>query len=386
MVSNIKEVYASFLLMRNRISLLLICLMLTATASVADLLQKNSATPKTSAEPGATGQKSQGILPPSFNGWQKSEHSVKTSTDPAVASPSDAAVLKEYGFTDVELATYSRDDRKMQIKAARFLDTSGAYGAFTFYLDPQMQTAKIPDLAVANNSRILFYRGNILIDADLDRISAMSAADLRALSDALPHLHGENSTPPSLPRNLPPQSFLPHTSRYVIGPVALERLGLPIPASLVDFSKGAEVEFAKYRSSIGDGQLTIISYPTPQIAAERMKAIQSAPLPGGPFYFKRSAPFVVIVNGDIPANEAQSLLASVNYDADVTINEPTKPSPRDNVGSFILAIIALITMFMLVALILGFAFGGLRLWVKKHYPNSMFDRPEDIEIIQLNLK
>jgi len=76
----------------------------------------------------------------------------------------------------------------------------------------------------------------------------------------------------------------------------------------------------------------------------------------------------------------------VNYDADVTINEPTKPSPRDNVGSFILAIIRLITMFMLVALILGFAFGGIRLWVKKHYPNSMFDRPEDIEIIQLNLK
>src|SRR5437764_11786318 len=46
-VSNIKEVYVSFLLMRNRISLLLICLMLTATASAADLLQKNGASAKT---------------------------------------------------------------------------------------------------------------------------------------------------------------------------------------------------------------------------------------------------------------------------------------------------------------------------------------------------
>jgi hypothetical protein len=372
--------------MKTRIFLLLICLMLAASISVANVMQKNGAAAKTSAESDAATRKRQGILPPSFNGWQKSEHTAKTSTDPAVASPTDAAVLKEYGFSDVALATYSRDDRKMQIKAARFQDTSGAYGAFTFYLDPQMQTAKIPDLAVANNSRILFYRGNILVDATLDRITAMSAADLRALSDALPQLHGENSTPPSLPRNLPPQSFLPHTSRYVIGPVALERLGLPIPAALVDFSKGAEVEFAKYRSSIGDGQLTLISYPTPQIAAERMKAIQSASLPGGPFYFKRSAPFVVIVNGDIPANEAQSLLASVNYDADVTINEPTKPTAKDNVGNFIIAIIVLITMMIMVALILGFAFGGIRIWVKKHYPNSIFDRPEDIDIIQLNLK
>ena len=369
--------------MKKRIFRLLICLLLAASVSLA--MQKNGTDAKASAEPDAA-ENNPGILPPSFNGWQKSELTARTSNDPAMASPTDAAVLKEYGFSDVELATYSRDERKMQIKAARFQDASGAYGAFTFYLDPQMQTAKIPDQGVANSSRILFYRGNILVEAALDRVTAMSAADLRSLSDALPHIHGNLSTLPSLPRNLPPQSYLPHTSRYVIGPAALERLGLPIPAALVDFSKGAEVEFAKYNSSMGEGQLTIISYPTPQIAAERMKAIQSAPLPGGPFYFKRSAPFVVIVNGDIPANEAQSLLASVNYDADVTINEPTKPSAKDNVGSFIVAMIVLITMIMMVAVILGFAFGGVRLWIKKHYPNSIFDRPEDIEIIQLNLK
>ncbi len=286
----------------------------------------------------------------------------------------------------METATYSREDRKIQIKALRFHDASGAYGAFTFYLDPEMQTAKIPDQGVANNSRILFYRGNILVQANLDRITAMSAADMRALSDVLPKIHGNLSTLPSLPRELPPQSYQSHTSRYVIGPVSLERLGVPIPASLVDFSKGAEVEFAKYRSSIGEAQLTIISYPTPHIAAERMKAIQAASLPGGPFYFKRSAPYVVIVNGDIPANEAQSLLASVNYDAEVTLNEPTKPNAKDDRVGFIIALVVLIVMMMIGALILGFVLGGIRLWVKKHYPNSIFDRPDDLEIIQLNLK
>ncbi|HEV2988216.1 MAG TPA: DUF6599 family protein [Candidatus Angelobacter sp.] len=361
------------------------CLLVIASLSIASPLQKNGMSGKPQAEPDAA-QKDQIILPPSFTGWQKAERTAKISTDPAAASSSDAAVLKEYGFSDVESATYSRDDRKMQVKAVRFHDASGAYGAFTFYVDPQMLTAKIPDQGVANSSRILFYRGNILVEAALDRVTAMSASDLRALSDALPQIHGPLATPPSLPRNIPPQSYVPHTSRYVMGPVALERLGLPIPAALVDFNKGAEVEFAKYRSSIGEGQLTLISYPTPQIALERMKAIQSASLPGGPFYFKRSAPFVVVVNGDIPANEAQSLLASVNYDAEVTLNEPTKPSAKDNPGSFIVAIVVLIMMLMTVALILGFAFGGVRVWVKKHYPNSIFDRPEDIEIIQLNLK
>ncbi len=371
--------------MKNRIFTLLIVLFLLPVVLVANTLQKNGEA-KTSAGPAADDQNSPGILPPSFNGWRKSERTVKTSTDPATAAPADSAVLKEYGFADVELATYLRDDRKMQVKAARFHDTSGAYGAFTFYGDPQMQTEKIPDQGVSNNSRILFYRGHILVDVTLDRVTAMSAADMRALSDALPRIQGSNSTPPSLPRNIPPQSYVAHTSRYVMGPVALERLGLPIPATLVDFNKGAEVEFAKYHTSLGEGQLMLISYPTPQIAAERMRAMQAASLPGGPFYFRRSAPFVIVVNGDIPANEAQSLLASVNYDADVTLNEPTKPNPKDNPGQFIIAIFLLIGMMILVALILGFAFGGVRVWIKAHYPNSIFDRPENIEIIQLNLK
>ncbi len=357
-----------------------------AQAGQPDQAGAKKAEAKPSTPPDTETPQGSVILPPAFNGWQKSERSAKTSTDPATASATDAAVLKEYGFSDMETATYSREDRKLQVKALRFRDASGAYGVFTFYLDPEMQTAKIPDQGVANNSRILFYRGNILVQANLDRITAMSAADMRALSDVLPKIHGNLSTLPSLPRELPPQSYKPHTSRYVVGPVALERLGLPVPAALVDFSKGAEVEFAKYQSSIGEAQLMIISYPTPHIAAERMKAIQAASLPGGPFYFKRSAPYVVMVNGDIPSNEAQSLLASVNYDAEVTLNEPTKPNGKDNPVGFIVALVVLIVMMMAIALILGFAFGGIRIWVKKHYPNSIFDRPEEIEIIQLNLK
>src|SRR5215831_16471879 len=83
------------------------------------------------------------ILPANFGGWQITT-SPQRSKDPAAADPTNAALLKEYGFTDVESANYSRDDgRKLTIKAARFQDTSGAYGAFTFYKSPDMQNEKI---------------------------------------------------------------------------------------------------------------------------------------------------------------------------------------------------------------------------------------------------
>jgi hypothetical protein len=327
-----------------------------------------------------------GVLPPSFNGWQLEKASIKSGTDPASADGADAAVLKEYGFTDFESGTYVRNGRKMEIKAARFNDASGAYGAFTYYVQPQMQIEQIGDRAASNNKRILFSRSNILVDANLDLVTAMSAADLRALADALPRARGTVSTLPSLPDNLPKQSYVPNTLRYIEGPVALERLGVPIPASLVNFSMGPEVVFARYRSSNGEAYMTLISYPTPQIAAERIKAFQSAGLAGGPFLFKRSGPFVAVVSGNIPQSEAQSLLASVNYDADVTWNQPTKPNPRDNIGNLIVGIFMLIGIILLVALIFGFAFGGIRVVAKKLFPNRVFDRPEDVEIIQLNLK
>jgi hypothetical protein len=329
---------------------------------------------------------SAGLLPPSFSGWQIEQQSVKNSSDPAAIDQADAAVIKEYGFTGSEIATYTRNGRKMTVKTAQFIDASGAYGAFTYYLQPQMQVENIGDKGASNNSRILFYKGNLLVDVTLENITAMSAADLRALAQALPKPKSEIAKAPILPGNLPSQSLLQNTSRYIVGPEALTRLGVPIPAQLVDFSKSPELVFAKYKSSDGEAGLTLISYPTPQIARERMTAMQAASLPGGPFYFKRSGPYVAAINGSIPADEANSLLASVNYDADVTWNQPTKLNPRDNIGTLIVGIFVLIGALLLIALILGFAFGGARVIAKKIFPNRVFDKPEDVEIIQLNLK
>src|SRR5260370_1308494 len=119
------------------------------------------------------------ILRSSFNGWKLSPARVKTSSDPAAADAADFAVLKEYGFTDFQSATYSRGGRMMQVKAAPFADASGAFVAFTFYRQPQMQTEQIGDGATSNNSRSLFHRGNILVDVTLQQITAMTAAAQR---------------------------------------------------------------------------------------------------------------------------------------------------------------------------------------------------------------
>ena len=274
----------------------------------------------------------------------------------------------------------------MRVKAARFGDATGAFGAFTFYRQPQMQVEQIGDRAASNNSRILFYRGNILADVALEQVTAMSAADLRALAQALPLPRGNLSALPTLPGNLPKHSLRTSTERYIVGPAALERLGIPVPANLIDFSKSPEIEFAKYHTARGDASLTLIAYPTPQMAAERMRALQAASLPGGPYFYKRSGPLLAVLNGDVAEPEAQSLLASVNFDADVTWDQPTKLDPSEDRGSFIVALIFLVIAVLVLALVLSFAFGGFRFVMQRFFPNRVFGSPEASEIIRLNLK
>jgi len=337
------------------------------------------------AIPSAAGTATQAtaILPQEFGGWQISG-SAKTSTDPATADPVNAAALKEYGFTDFASATYKRDDgRKLTLKAARFADTSGAYGAFTFYKTLPMLLEKIGDQAASLNQRILFYRGNILIDAVFQRLSAMSAAELRELSDNLPLPAGNTRNLPGLPAYLPAQSYV----KYVLGPDTLGKLAAPVPTELVGFNQGAEVVLGNYNTSGGEATLMLISYPTPQIAGDRLRRIQaSQPPPGGaPMFSKRTGPIVVIAAGPLSQSEAKSLLASVNYDADVTWNENTYTTKKDNIANLLVNVIILCFIIIGFALVVGVAFGGVRILTKRLFPDRVFDRAQDVEFISLHL-
>ena len=273
------------------------------------------------------------ILPKDFGGWQISGSS-RTSNDPAVADPVNAAVLKEYGFGSFESATYSRDDgRKLTVRAARFGDASGAYGAYTYYKTPEMLIEKVGDGAASMNERVLFYRGNILVDAIFQKLSAMSAAELRELAQDLPLPAGNTRNLPGLPAYLPPQSYVKNTAKYVLGSVALQNLDAPVPASLVDFSSGAEVVLGNYNSSGGEATLMLISYPTPQIAADHLRRIEastpqnngsvasSAPMLANPIFDKRTGPILVVVAGPLSQAEAKSLLAAVRH-CNLRLNNP----------------------------------------------------------------
>ncbi|HME36202.1 MAG TPA: DUF6599 family protein [Candidatus Sulfotelmatobacter sp.] len=371
--------------------------------SLACLLGMAVAADKPAAQkPARSPEPAPAILPPQFGGWQM-QGSAQTSTDPTVADPANAEVLKEYGFSDAALATYTRDDgRTLKIRAARFADASGAFGAYTFYLQPQMMAEntkedKIGDQAAALGQRVLFYRGHVLVDAQFSRESAMSGAQLRELAGELPRPIGSLANLPTFIEFMPHQGYITNTQKYVMGPAALTALAAPVSADLVDFNTSSEVSLGRYNTPSGEATLMLISYPTPQLAALHLQRIDAArkmaqPQDGvssienaGSFFDKRTGPIVVIASGGVSDSDAKSLLGMVNYEASVTWNQPTdNPQVRD-LYMLILNIVVLCGILAGLAIVAGVAFGGIRILMKRWYPDKVFDRPEQMEFISLRL-
>jgi len=337
------------------------------------------------------------LLPKEFGGWELAG-SAQTSQDASVADAANPALLKEYGFSDLSSATYTRSDgRKLTVKAARFADATGAYGAFTYYKMPQMITEQIGEYGASLNQRILFFRGNILVDAAFEKLSVMSAAELRELAGLLPLPAGGNRNLPVLAGYLPTKARVNNSIKYVVGPVGLAKIHAPLAAELVDFNAGAEVAKADYQTPGGEASLMVISYPTPQIAAQNLQRMDAArqtaqpqsssePLMSiGPYFDRRTGPIVVVAAGPLSRSQAKSLLESVNYDADVTWNENTYYSKKDNIGNLIVNVIILCGIICGLAVVAGIAFRGLRILVQRLLPERVRQRREEMEFTALHL-
>src|SRR5579863_8727223 len=337
------------------------------------------------------------LLPQQFAGWQV-QGSTQSSTDAAAADPANAEILKEYGFTDVAVATYTRDDgRTLKIRAARFGDASGAFGAYTLYLQPEMTPEKIGDQAASLGQHVLFYRGHVLVDALFASESPMAGAALRELAGMLPRPPGNAGNLPTVLDFMPRSHYVANTEKYVMGPASLGTLSAPVSADLVDFAVKPDVAIGKYSTPSGQATLMLIYYPTPQLAAEHLRRIDAAHQlaqpqagvstveGGGHFFDKRSGFIVAAASGPISESDAKYLLGLVNYEANVTWNERTDNRDVHDLYSLILNVVILCGILGALAIVAGVAFGGFRILMKRLYSDRIFDRPEQMEFISLHL-
>jgi len=321
------------------------------------------------------------LLPDAFDGWVESSPAQKL-TEAALADPANAAALKEYDFTGGQSATYKRSGDTLTLHALQFHDASGAYGAYSFYRQNGWPKEDIGAGATSDHNRVLFWQGNTVVDANFSQVGPMSASEMRDLTGVLPKPVGTLALAPPILSNLPQQSLDGQTMHYALGPAAYAGSGGVLPPDLVGFDRGAEAVTASYTLRSGPATLTLIDYPTPQMAMAQEPKIRAYLKAGPPAQnnaaqpawpkplqssdpasldVRRSGPLVAIVSGDAIPDEAHKLLGSVHFDSELTsIPQPGGESDIAKTSRLLLGIAALVIVGGSAALLLGFFLGGGR--------------------------
>ncbi|MFI5094157.1 MAG: DUF6599 family protein [Candidatus Acidiferrum sp.] len=303
------------------------------------------------------------------------------------------ALLHEAGLEDGFARPYSNGSQSLGVSLEAFSDPSGAYQAYTAALDTEMQPSNVGPLTAVGHERLLALIGNVLVEVDKPELA--STKELQELAGLVRKFADSTPLPP-VRTYLPLAGRVLGTERYALGPQAMRAaligIGRRDLARLADeagFADKAEAMLARFSEPGKEsGTLVLLEYPTPQLAEQHIHHLDevlpaSGKQPG--LNIVRKGSLLSIVLSPSSAEYAKKLRAAIEYETQVTWNEPSQTATDPPITSTLVKIIMGTGVFMVAAVVLGIAFGGVRVVTKIFFPGKVFDRPNQMEILQLGL-
>lgn len=336
------------------------------------------------------------LLPDKFASWETGEQPpfVRWPRDDAAARfdshPEYTKLLVESGVVRVEEHGYRKGNAELEVGLFKLRDPSAAYEVYTSRLQLGMVPGHIKPISAMNGHNTLILVGNLLLEVT----QGASDEDLSILVEAI-QPHADKTPLPPIREYLPKEDLVNATQRYALGPgafrAAAESAGKLEIAALADaagFAQGAEAMLAQYRHGRDSGVLLLIDYPTPQLAELHMRHLETAiseeAKKAGSVIERRGSLLSVVIAPTSPAY-AESLRGAVTYETQVTWNEPSATATDPPWAVVLYRIFVGTGVFMVMAVAFGVAFGGFRIFVKRLLPGKVFDRPQQMEVLQLGL-
>lgn len=325
------------------------------------------------------------ILPKQFRHW-----TMKGCAD----KPEHFTLAKESGERQFESCGYALGDKSIAILLGLYRDPSSAFEVYTTRLRAGMMPAKLGQVAAFDKDGVLIQEGALVLSSTAN----ISREDLAALVDAV-EARSEKTTPlPPVRTYLPTEGRLVGSERYALGPEALKAAlaeagdpEMPELVKAIGFGKEADAEAMLARYSTpgkGSGVLLLLEYPTPNVAEQRIhhleEVLPSSAKQGDESILRKGSLLSMALSATSP-EYAASLREASNYETQVTWNEPSQTLTDPPWSSVLSKIFIGTGIFMVAAVVLGIAFGGVRVVTKRLFPGKVFDRPQQIEVLQLGL-
>jgi hypothetical protein len=353
-------------------------------------------------------------LPASVGDWTASSFQWVTPDDLESFLGPDAAVVREAGIEATERASYSAGKaRELWVTLFHMRDSSAAYGAYTFLRTADMSPSDLAEKSAVSRDRILVVEGNLLLDAS--GAGAASLSDLKSLVVKIGPV-AEMAPYPTIWQYLPAEGLIPNSDHYLLGPTALNSQfpvrgtrpketpngavasGPPLPMDWLGFDDGAEGEIARYRRRGEIASLLLVRYPTRQIATKYLnvlgKIFEVNPTtrenPCSPdrrlsIYVVRKSALLAIVAGTASESLAVDLIRDVQYETSLTWSEPPWKATEKPFIQMLYDVFVGTGVILAYGLVASLAFGLVRLAIKRLLPNRVFDRPGQLEVLQLGI-
>jgi len=323
------------------------------------------------------------LLPSQFGKWSKGR---------CIDKPVSMALPKETAQFDNDSCEYTSEGHSNVLHLGSFRDPSSAFESYTAMLRPGMIPTNLGQSAAFDKDGVLVQVGKLVLTSTAN----ISRDDLSALLKSVEPRSEKGPLPP-IRTYLPGPGRLLGSERYALGPEgfrgALETLGRNDFAVLTDaagFNSGAEAMFARYQTQTGKdgGVLLLLEYPTPQLAEQHIHHLEEV-LPAAAkqagTVIERKGSLLSMVLVPSSAEYAKNLREAVDYETQVTWNEASQAATDPPITSTLVKIITGTGVFMVAAVVLGIAFGGVRVVTKRFFPGKVFDRPNQMEVLQLGL-
>jgi len=311
------------------------------------------------------------LLPASFGEWKQASTPVENPNYSVLLANVSKAALEEDNPQRSAVADYTRAGKTVHVEAVQFDDKTGAYSAFTLVEKLGMRVVKdMGDNAAVGEGAVLFAVGSSVVL--VNGADASDVAALKPLVEAMPKPQGNKGIAPLLPTFVPEKGLVAASVRYAVGPASYAAEGGVLPAQSLGWEKSGEAVTAKYDDKRGQETLTILIYPTPTIAGNFTRLVQSETEGLGPSFanakVRREGELVMLANGTFSPDEAQKMIENMHMHQELSFDKDVQPVFHTEVQKTFSLLQAVALLFAVLGgtavalgLILGFGRAGLRM-------------------------
>jgi len=319
---------------------------------------------------------------------------LKVEEPTAIQNLENGPLLAEAGAQRCEIRSYALPGgADLTIRIVTFEDARGAYSLLSLTGGAPIRNGPPGDFFVSGNVSYSLAQGRFWVEIRGEAAGDLVSRVARSISNRIDE-HAESR--PALLKHFPADGLDTASIRYGLGPIAVREYLQPIAGRYLDFPALVETAQAFYAADAASGILTLISFPTMQLAEDyyemQLPVLIDGSSPAQQLFARRAGTIIAILEGTFGPLRADMLLGSLEYEYTITwiydINRQRAQSFWDmpfGIMDTVVRSIVLVSLLCVLSIIAGVVLAILRIGLRTYAPHNILDRPERTELIRLKI-